>query len=180
MSPQGMYTLCIFTFHYVSIKTTRIEKIMIFVAHLHSTMYLLKLFGRIHFFKTSDIFTFHYVSIKTTNSKPLAQIDFYLHSTMYLLKPHYLLSLQSHFRNLHSTMYLLKQCSYSKIRICEKHLHSTMYLLKPRVRAYGFYYTYRFTFHYVSIKTTTLEPTFTAYPNLHSTMYLLKQINRHK
>ncbi len=53
-----------------------------------------------------------------------------LHSTMYLLKPHYLLSLQSHFRNLHSTMYLLKQVHELKLAAMYFNLHSTMYLLK--------------------------------------------------
>ena len=52
-----------FTFHYVSIKSFQLTKLVII----------------------NNQFTFHYVSIKSTTSCGLNPSDFYLHSTMYLL-----------------------------------------------------------------------------------------------
>ncbi len=56
------------------------------LVHLHSTMYLLKLFSSsVNNFHTF-IFTFHYVSIKTALRYDELIADLDLHSTMYLLK----------------------------------------------------------------------------------------------
>ena len=55
----------IFTFHYVSIKTTSLSPLV----------------------RNADEFTFHYVSIKTNIDVLLIDDIQYLHSTMYLLKP---------------------------------------------------------------------------------------------
>ena len=76
----------LFTFHYVSIKTT-----------LHRNVSRFK-----------KLFTFHYVSIKTVILLLLHICSMDLHSTMYLLKRAVILSLPAFCNNLHSTMYLLK------------------------------------------------------------------------
>ena len=55
------------------------------MAHLHSTMYLLKPERRKKETKEEG-FTFHYVSIKTIECLKRVHNQNYLHSTMYLLK----------------------------------------------------------------------------------------------
>ena len=76
-----------FTFHYVSIKSSRCIFQFVFVPS----------------------FTFHYVSIKSLFMTLICAIYLDLHSTMYLLNR--LTSFQSHSQhlNLHSTMYLLNR-----------------------------------------------------------------------
>ncbi len=56
----------VFTFHYVSIKTMKILFFTLYLLHLHSTMYLLKLFPQRFEILGINVFTFHYVSIKTS------------------------------------------------------------------------------------------------------------------
>ena len=63
-SEYNPYRYTVFTFHYVSIKTT--------FAHVNSKIVLQ--------------FTFHYVSIKTKTAITTGATDVNLHSTMYLLK----------------------------------------------------------------------------------------------
>ena len=125
----------------------------LYLLHLHSTMYLLKLPAISKITSFYSVFTFHYVSIKTKTRLSVMSIQNYLHSTMYLLKLrlsgiptacltkftfHYvsikthLCSLQFLFqKDLHSTMYLLKLLSISVWISDLTNLHSTMYLLKP-------------------------------------------------
>ena len=55
----------VFTFHYVSIKTMKILFFTLYLLHLHSTMYLLKLPAISKITSFYSVFTFHYVSIKT-------------------------------------------------------------------------------------------------------------------
>ena len=55
---------CLFTFHYVSIKSQTISPQIINQANLHSTMYLLNHVVRENN-QTYRLFTFHYVSIKS-------------------------------------------------------------------------------------------------------------------
>ena len=119
-----------FTFHYVSIKTMKILFFTLYLLHLHSTMYLLKLPAISKITSFYSVFTFHYVSIKTKTRLSVRSIQNYLHSTMYLLKPSLPVFLYLPQTNLHSTMYLLKQRKI--VRTCHIML---------------------FTFHYVSIKT---------------------------
>ncbi len=76
----------IFTFHYVSIKTSWISSSRKGEHNLHSTMYLLKLSSSVSSYIKMSLFTFHYVSIKTMMSLTMKTEHFYLHSTMYLLK----------------------------------------------------------------------------------------------
>ena len=96
-----------FTFHYVSIKTSKDCIYIVFASALHSTMSLLKLLIKI--FRRGSIitlhstmsllkletrekrwilssFTFHYVSIKTLKNERTSAIVYTLHSTMSLLK----------------------------------------------------------------------------------------------
>ena len=120
--------------------------------HLHSTMYLLKLplSFRVKFSKIK--FTFHYVSIKTNIAENNILQIFDLHSTMYLLKLLLLAVFLPQAVDLHSTMYLLKPTPDNSKDDSDK-----------------------FTFHYVSIKTSTLyAAALLSLPHLHSTMYLLK------
>ena len=77
----------VFTFHYVSIKTMKILFFTLYLLHLHSTMYLLKLPAISKITSFYSVFTFHYVSIKTKTRLSVRSIQNYLHSTMYLLKP---------------------------------------------------------------------------------------------
>ena len=77
----------LFTFHYVSIKTMKILFFTLYLLHLHSTMYLLKLPAISKITSFYSVFTFHYVSIKTKTRLSVRSIQNYLHSTMYLLKP---------------------------------------------------------------------------------------------
>ena len=58
-------TFPLFTFHYVSIKTVSPEYTALPIVYLHSTMYLLKLTSLNTSRNNSKAFTFHYVSIKT-------------------------------------------------------------------------------------------------------------------
>ena len=98
----------VFTFHYVSIKTSYPYVMPCRYIYLHSTMYLLKrtlpiyndrvlfnLHSTMYLLKPSAFsqqsftlsrFTFHYVSIKTKLQSYLLSSELYLHSTMYLLK----------------------------------------------------------------------------------------------
>ena len=76
----------VFTFHYVSIKTMKILFFTLYLLHLHSTMYLLKLPAISKITSFYSVFTFHYVSIKTKTRLSVRSIQNYLHSTMYLLK----------------------------------------------------------------------------------------------
>ena len=97
-----------FTFHYVSIKTLLSAVYLELYSHLHSTMYLLKpqsiWLSQIMLY----LFTFHYVSIKT-RIEVYSRCFFYnLHSTMYLLKRYTIYWQFANDTNLHSTMYLLK------------------------------------------------------------------------
>ena len=55
---------CLFTFHYVSIKSLKHKVIGQIHMHLHSTMYLLNHVVRENN-QTYRLFTFHYVSIKS-------------------------------------------------------------------------------------------------------------------
>ena len=57
-----------FTFHYVSIKTMKILFFTLYLLHLHSTMYLLKLPAISKITSFYSVFTFHYVSIKTIST----------------------------------------------------------------------------------------------------------------
>ena len=72
-------------------------------------------------------------------------------------------------------MYLLNHKDDRSYHVGETHLHSTMYLLNllPSIRKNGGYIA--FTFHYVSIKSHSLQSLMTKETNLHSTMYLLNQ-----
>ena len=58
----------VFTFHYVSIKTMKILFFTLYLLHLHSTMYLLKLPAISKITSFYSVFTFHYVSIKTIST----------------------------------------------------------------------------------------------------------------
>ena len=103
----------------------------LYLLHLHSTMYLLKLPAISKITSFYSVFTFHYVSIKTKTRLSVMSIQNYLHSTMYLLKPSLPVFLYLPQTNLHSTMYLLKHNNPTTIQC----------------------YSAKFTFHYVSIKT---------------------------
>ena len=124
-----------FTFHYVSIKTFKRSFSRFSLTHLHSTMYLLKPVTHMRKKKKEKQFTFHYVSIKTCRSLRCLMIWIDLHSTMYLLK-----------------------LSFSQETTANQDdLHSTMYLLKRVIHSNYFWKLCAFTFHYVSIKTTLLR-----------------------
>ena len=97
-----------FTFHYVSIKTMKILFFTLYLLHLHSTMYLLKLPAISKITSFYSVFTFHYVSIKTKTRLSVRSIQNYLHSTMYLLKQFRSVNVAIQLVYLHSTMYLLK------------------------------------------------------------------------
>ncbi len=89
--------------------------------------------------------------------KPLSQSAYnssisYLHSTMYLLKLKPLSAAAAALGNLHSTMYLLKPKYDSLKERYDTNLHSTMYLLKL-ISDTDRRILFKFTFHYVSIKT---------------------------
>ena len=55
---------CVFTFHYVSIKSSNMHMPYAQALNLHSTMYLLNLVVT-YFYQVVTKFTFHYVSIKS-------------------------------------------------------------------------------------------------------------------
>ena len=76
--------------------------------------------------------------------------------------------------NLHSTMYLLNlEAHYQRLQ-ASHYLHSTMYLLNRYISKIT-NDEYKFTFHYVSIKSKkNVIPAIRLY-NLHSTMYLLNR-----
>ena len=164
-----------FTFHHVSIKTGKEDAIMLGIAYLHSTMFLLKPSSR------SDCLSFF----------------IYLHSTMFLLKPKILWRSVRSCPDLHSTMFLLKHLPALQNVCSVVYLHSTMFLLKPKgsdscgtAKAFTFHHvsikTSRplristhitgFTFHHVSIKTIQIYPACHNKSYLHSTMFLLKPV----
>ena len=97
----------VFTFHYVSIKSTlKLKTGRPILTDLHSTMYLLnpEQGDKI----TYELkFTFHYVSIKSVLRFVIARCVKDLHSTMYLLNPALILMVELGEAYLHSTMYLL-------------------------------------------------------------------------
>ena len=64
---------------------SREEYVLIFVADLHSTMYLLILKSPVTKSINKSTFTFHYVSINIRSLNSLKLLELYLHSTMYLL-----------------------------------------------------------------------------------------------
>ena len=99
----------------------------------HSTMYLLKLCIVIAVTFAYMLFTFHHVSIKTMN----------------------LCHLYQRFPDSHSTMYLLKRRYPAHGSTAMTNSHSTMYLLKPSAPIFSFSFEPSFTFHHVSIKTTS-------------------------
>ena len=160
-----------FTFHYVSIKSfvCYAFPVVPFDLHstmyllnriihnlgwswcdnLHSTMYLLNLCPRL-FVYASNSFTFHYVSIKSIVRNKHGLVVCYLHSTMYLLN---------------------HKCKVI-IGTIGANLHSTMYLLNPEWLQNNSY-NGKFTFHYVSIKSSQYTMTTSTETHLHSTMYLL-------
>ena len=58
------------------------------------------------------------------------------------------------------------------------YLHSTMYLLNPNQLIADKYALYKFTFHYVSIKSSIHHTADLRDMNLHSTMYLLNPVSK--
>ncbi len=98
----------LFTFHYVSISTSRSERQPWDGLHLHSTMYLFQL-PRFGSNSSKNIFTFHYVSI-STRCRCYRQCWLpNLHSTMYLFQPWTEYFNIIKYNHLHSTMYLFQQ-----------------------------------------------------------------------
>ncbi len=77
--------------------------------------------------------------------------------------------------DLHSTMSLLKQFIHILPVMVYRHLHSTMSLLKLNFCAETQLIVYKFTFHYVTIKTNERDKNIQVFYNLHSTMSLLKR-----
>ena len=77
--------------------------------------------------------------------------------------------------DLHSTMYLLNPLLNFYDYAMITNLHSTMYLLNRRARQFA-HNLRKFTFHYVSIKSSTHRTADLQAMNLHSTMYLLNRI----
>ena len=102
-------TLTLFTFHYVSIKSTLDPQDLNFEL----------------------AFTFHYVSIKSKIEEVKNKVE----------------------KNLHSTMFLLNPTSSFISLVLLDNLHSTMFLLNQQ-RIYLRYLIAKFTFHYVSIKSS--------------------------
>ena len=94
-----------------------------------------------------------------------------LHSTMYLLNPPPGIINLPVIRYLHSTMYLLNRCHPQPCTTPAFYLHSTMYLLnRPRFAVFAADGS-RFTFHYVSIK-STFEAISTAVSNVFTFHYV--------
>ena len=118
--------------------------------HLHSTMLLLYQFTKLTASKYTDRFTFHYASTLSSSSLVVRHRLFYLHSTMLLL---YLFLVQY-------------------VRFFQAHLHSTMLLLYLRLECRCIR-VLRFTFHYASTLSPSLDPSKDDQKNLHSTMLLL-------
>ena len=146
-----------------------------------------------------ETFTFHYVSTYTILSVlvwrrwciyiPLCFYLYrklrtkhtfvvYLHSTMFLLIPardaRYPKSVWIY---IPLCFYLYKQPWINSIRDWT-HLHSTMFLLIRWFWVYYFWWSEKFTFHYVSTYTKLPVITQIYYFNLHSTMFLLIPGNR--
>ena len=97
-----------FTFHYVSIKSSRFfRNLLENHKNLHSTMYLL---NRCQMYDSDT-------TIRN------------LHSTMYLLNHFNQYQEEYDYINLHSTMYLLNLLHTCPSACCSTNLHSTMYLL---------------------------------------------------
>ena len=78
-------------------------------------------------------FTFHYVSINSGDAVKVNDYD----------------------TNLHSTMYLLILSETVNRTVSNTYLHSTMYLLIPTTMVLCFISLYLFTFHYVSINSSS-------------------------
>ena len=123
--------------------------------YLHSTMFLLNRGSSVSVPIKTYTFTFHYVSIKSQDIG--AKQTFYDKFTFHYvsIKSAKMLHLQKHRYDLHSTMFLLNLSSKWICAIYITYLHSTMFLLN-RVRPFCITQTVRvFTFHYVSIKSTS-------------------------
>ena len=145
-------------------------------ATLHSTMFLL-IPVPTHTYTSSYFFTFHYVSINTGFALDNNAFQVPLHSTMFLLilKSGYFM--QTPIQSLHSTMFLLIRERPFLAAFCCLSLHSTMFLLILLHSVYcmcfgrslhstmfllirGFpplsiWKKFIFTFHYVSINTSS-------------------------
>ena len=123
-----------FTFHYVSIKTMKILFFTLYLLHLHSTMYLLKLPAISKITSFYSVFTFHYVSIKTISTcVPISSPDeFTFHYVSIKTVIEFLLQVVIHLFTFHYVS-IKTDCDTANLTIVI------------------------FTFHYVSIK--TISPT---------------------
>ena len=144
---------------------------------LHSTMFLL--IQEVRFTTWSNwYFTFHNVSINTWRRRGLlTMVDDALHSTMFLLIQLLEVARQQVLPTLHSTMFLLIQILTGEIKkwlytlhstmfllirypgepVQRKNgpLHSTMFLLIPEAGKFTWEGFKNFTFHNVSINTSS-------------------------
>ena len=73
-------------------------------------------------------------------------------------------------------MFLLNHENFSKRTKTDINLHSTMFLLN-RKRSANAFLTLRFTFHYVSIKSSSKTIFACSCLDLHSTMFLLNRFS---
>ncbi len=122
--------LFVFTFHYVSIKTSSFKTFFIYA--LSFTFHYVSIKTQYWWLHQAAgrKFTFHYVSIKTSNMRKCLKFQ---------------MSFTFHYVSIKTQV-----CPNTVIS--DKNLHSTMYLLKLPTEIHKNIYTW-FTFHYVSIKT---------------------------
>ena len=123
-----------------------------------------------------DEFTFHYVSIKSKSDSNtrLFSSTFTFHYVS--IKSNQTATPDYSLQHLHSTMYLLNLDGVQQLKWLLVNLHSTMYLLNLPIIKINYIRHKKFTFHYVSIKSSIFFSELRLYLlYLHSTMYLLNQ-----
>ncbi len=106
---KSVFHSFIFTFHYVSIKSTIHIEYHICLLEFTFHYVSIKSDFTLDDYNYLKIFTFHYVSIKSKSIDTNYMEWCYLHSTMYLLNPISAKFLLSPVPDLHSTMYLLNR-----------------------------------------------------------------------
>ena len=100
-------------------------------------------------------FTFHHVSIKTQMDLETQAVRNHSHSTMYLLKLHWQARMPHPRRNSHSTMYLLKRVDGSYRYVVKNKFTFHHVSIKTTSQYINEQLLNSFTFHHVSIKTTS-------------------------
>ena len=144
-----------FTFHNVSINTLALTDAKSFLIYLHSTMFLLIPVRLLPQKQLSRIYIPQMFLLIQYRRQDWPQTNQNLHSTMFLLIPRTRIPHSRRSDYLHSTMFLLILMQPENILILWLNLHSTMFLLILLPVHYIIKGSEQFTFHNVSINTTS-------------------------